>query len=218
MKKTICLLIAAIIIAAASVQLPAAAEGTPFSDVAEADWFYEYVSFVSERGLMIGVSGNRFGPDEKMTRGQFVTILSRLSDDDMSAYSGKSVFSDVDVGGYYAAPVAWAKANGIANGTGMGRFEPNAPVLRQEFAAFFVRYMRYSGVSLAEDFSTPLFPEAFPEWAKADIETLHRTGLVLGDTAGRFNPKNGMTRAEIAAVVTRFVKMIDAEPSPPFAL
>ncbi|MBQ6263790.1 MAG: S-layer homology domain-containing protein [Clostridia bacterium] len=216
MKKIICLLIASIFFAAVVIPLPAGAENLPFSDVAQTDWFYEYVSFVSERGFMIGLSNTRFGPKEKMTRGQFITILSRLSNDDISAYSASSGFTDVDPAAYYAAPVAWAKANGIANGTGSGRFGPNSPVLRQEFAAFFVRYMKYMGISLPEDFSTSPFTEIFPEWAKNDIETLHRTGLVLGDNAGLFNPGNGMTRAEIAAVVTRFVKTVETEPAPPF--
>ncbi|MBR7032073.1 MAG: S-layer homology domain-containing protein [Clostridia bacterium] len=212
MKKIFCLLLSVILSAGVLTSLPVHAENDSFSDVKDSDWFSEYVSFVNGRGIMVGLTPDRFGPNENMTRGQFVTILSRLSGDKISAAA--SGFDDVDPAKYYSAPVAWAKEHGIADGRGDGKFDPDAPVLRQEFAAFFVRYLKYKGIDLPGDPATTAFPDKIPDWAADDIETLHRTGLVLGDSAGRFNPRNGMTRAEIAAVVTRFVETLEKLPVP----
>ena len=204
MKKLICLGIALAALFAAVLSLTVSAEnGLPFSDVPEGSWFYGPVRAVWDSGIMKGTASDRFGPDERMTRGQIVTILARLSGDDCSGAGAKTGFSDVPAGEYYADPVGWAVRTGITKGRSASRFEPDAPVLRQEFAAFFIRYMRYKGISVPEEDAEP-FPDEFPDWAREDFEALHRTGLVKGDARGRFNPGDEMTRAEIATVTSRF--------------
>ena len=185
--------------------LPASAAALPFRDVPEGEWYYEPVKAVYEAGIMKGTSDTAFGPDESMTRGQIVTILSRMSGDSVAGAVSEMNFRDVNRAEYYADPIGWAVKNGIAKGTSATTFEPEAPVLRQEFAAFFVRYMRYKGIVFLGEEVEP-FPDEFPDWAADDIETLHRTGLVKGDAAGRFNPEAKMTRAEIATVTTRFLE------------
>ena len=94
-------------------------------------------------------------------------------------------------------------------------FEPETPVLRQEFAAFFVRYMKYMFINLPDVDGIKPFPDKakFPDWAVNDIEALQKTGLVKGDNLGNFNPGNKMTRAEIATVVMRFVELIEKDTS-----
>ena len=212
MKKLISALLAISFVFALFAVFPATAESAlPFRDVPESEWFYAPVKAVYEGGLMKGTSATTFGPNESMTRGQIVTILSRMSGDDVTGLSSEMNFKDVKKSEYYADPIGWAVKNGIAKGMSPTTFEPETPVLRQEFAAFFVRYMRYKNISLPEEAVTP-FPDKFPDWASGDIETLHRTGLVKGDAKGRFNPGDRMTRAEIATVTDRFVNMTPADP------
>ena len=190
----------------------AKAKTLPFRDVTSSDWFCEYVKFVYERDLMKGVSGTEFGPNSSMTRGQIVTILSRMSGDNVEGAKSSLNFNDVDPNMYYADPIGWAVKNGIAKGKGVGKFDPDAPVLRQEFAAFFVRYMKYKGIEFPGKKVTPFPDKDIPDWAKEDVETLHSVGLVTGDAKGYYNPTKKMTRAEIATVVMRFVQTAESLP------
>ncbi|MBQ7474600.1 MAG: S-layer homology domain-containing protein, partial [Clostridia bacterium] len=150
MKKRLLSLCLALLMALGMIvsAIPASAEKANFKDVTKGDWFYEYVNFVFERGIMKGTSNTTFGPDESMTRGQIVTILSRMSGDNVAGMASSMNFKDVNKSEYYADPIGWAVKNGIAKGMSAATFEPETPVLRQEFAAFFVRYMNYKGITI----------------------------------------------------------------------
>ena len=205
MKKLIALLLSLSFAFALISAFPASAAALPFSDVPEGEWYYEPVKAVYEAGIMKGTSDTAFEPDESMTRGQIVTVLLRISGDDASGMSAGMNFRDVSKKAYYADAIGWAVENGITKGTSETTFSPDTPVLRQEFAAFFVRYMKSKGIVLPGEDTEP-FPDAIPDWAKEDVGILHGTGLVKGDTAGRFNPGARMTRAEIATVTARFLE------------
>ncbi|MBQ6678224.1 MAG: DUF4838 domain-containing protein [Clostridia bacterium] len=209
MKRIVCLILVLSVTAACFASVGTGAAGPlPFRDVPENAWYFSPVLTVWEAGIMKGTSADTFSPDDPMTRGQFVTILARLSGDDCSGAAADSPFRDVPAWEYYADPIGWAVGRGIAKGMSEKTFEPESPVLRQEFAAFLVRYIKYKNITLAETETEP-FPDAIPDWASADVETLHRAELVAGDPAGRFNPGDRMTRAEIATVIERFMKITD---------
>ena len=220
MKKRLLYRIFAALIAVGMIvsSIPAAfaSDGAlPFKDVPPDRWYVDAVRFVWERGIMNGTSSDTFGPDKPMTRGQIVTILARMSKDDVAGMKKDLNFKDVNKNGYYADPIGWAVKNGIAKGMSATTFGPDAPVLRQEFAAFFVRYMNYKGITLPDAGEVKTFPDrnSFPDWALDDIEALRKTGLVRGDNLGNFNPGSRMTRAEIATVTERFTEAVS--PSDP---
>lgn len=54
-------------------------------------------------------------------------------------------FTDVSVREYYAAPVAWAAGNGIANGTGGNNFSPNETCTQAQILTFLYREVRNAG-------------------------------------------------------------------------
>ncbi|MBQ2469004.1 MAG: S-layer homology domain-containing protein, partial [Clostridia bacterium] len=85
--------------------LPASAAALPFRDVPEGEWYYEPVKAVYEAGIMKGTSDTAFGPDESMTRGQIVTILSRMSGDSVAGAVSEMNFRDVNRAEYYADPI-----------------------------------------------------------------------------------------------------------------
>ena len=207
MKKIVSFAFAAVLMIAVCVFPSSANEGSPFNDVPESAWCYAPVLSVFDAGIMNGTASGEFSPDSPVTRGQTVTILARLSGEDFSGSGAYAPFSDVPPGEYYADPVGWAVGAEIAKGRGGGIFAPDEPVLRQEFAAFFSRYLRYMNIGSPENEADP-FRDAVPEWARDDIETLHRLGFMKGDENGSFNPEEKMTRAEIATVSSRFIAEI----------
>ena len=106
-----------------------AGDDNPFRDVRAIDWFYDDVAFAYNEGLFAGTSNTTFSPNASMTRAMLVTVLYRL--DGKPTVSGRSGFSDVQIGSYYEDAVTWAANNGIVNGTSTSTFSPNANVTRE---------------------------------------------------------------------------------------
>ena len=202
------LLSALFVFAAAAPAL--AGDALPFRDVPSNKWFYGAVKTVYEAGIMNGITETEFKPNDPMTRGQFVTIIARVSGEDVSGMATEAKFTDTVKKRFYSDALGWAVKNGLINGYPDGTFGPDKPILRQEFAAVFVRYLEYKNLTINGDDIASGFADAakFPKFAKEAIETLRLTGLVKGDKAGNFNPKSNMTRAEIAQVIARFLPCI----------
>lgn len=184
------------------------AEESWFDDVKKDDWFYEDVQFVVEKGLFKGVGGNRFAPNASMTRAMLVTALYRLEGKPETA--GISKFTDVKSGQYYTEPVIWATENKIVNGYGGRRFGPDDLVTREQLAAILYRYAQYksydvtqsNGLMEYQDYSDiSVYSLKSLKWANAE-------GLITGRTGKLLAPKGNATRAEVAAIVHRFVKNV----------
>ena len=97
---------------------------------------------------MNGMGGGKFSPNGDMTRGMAITILYRL--DGEPEVKGENVFTDVKEGVYYADAANWGSQNGVVNGVGGGKFEPEGKVTREQFAAMVSRYMSYKKVPASE--------------------------------------------------------------------
>ena len=194
---------------------PIMSEGElPFRDVPSNKWFHGAVKTVYEAGIMNGITEDEFKPNDPMTRGQFVTIIARVSGEDVSGMASEAEFTDTVRKRFYSDALGWAVKNGLINGYPEGTFGPDKPILRQEFAAVFVRYLEYKHLTINGEDVAGQFADAakFPKFAKDAIETLRLTGLVKGDKAGNFNPKSNMTRAEIAQVIARFLDSAAKDP------
>lgn len=109
----------------------------PFRDVKPSDYFYKAVLWAAENGVTAGTSKTTFSPNAKVTRGQFVTFLYRYQGSpDASSYANP--FTDVGKS-YYTDAVKWASSNGIAAGTGKGKFSPEATCTRAQTVTFLYR-------------------------------------------------------------------------------
>jgi hypothetical protein len=179
----------------------------PFGDVGEMDWFYGDVEFVSENGLFSGMSATDFGPNTAMTRGMIVTVLGRFYGADVSAYDD-SAFGDVTADRYYAGYVAWAKESGIVNGTGDDRFSPDAEISRQDLAATVMRYADFAGKNFPITLQYSAFEDDFDiaDYAKNAVQAMYGGGIMNGRPDDRFDPQGDATRAEVAAVLHRFIE------------
>lgn len=103
----------------------------PFVDVAEGDWYYDAVADVYDAGLMTGIDGTHFAPNQKLARAQFALILYRLNDS--PEVDGKSPFKDVAEGDWYTDAVIWANKKGIITGyTDTGLFGPGDDITREQ--------------------------------------------------------------------------------------
>ena len=179
----------------------------PFTDVRESDWFYEDVAFAYENGLFAGTSDTTFSPNASMTRAMLVTVLYRL--EGQPAVNGRSGFSDVQYNGYYEDAVTWAADNGIVNGTSITTFSPNANVTREQMAAILYRYAQYKKYNTAASSSLNGFTDqaSVSGYATASLEWAVAEKLVNG-SAGKLMPTGNATRAQVAAILHRFVENV----------
>ena len=178
----------------------------PFTDVSEKDWFYGDVMFVYENGLMLGTSKTLFSPHGTATRGMMATILWRM--EGSPAPKGKNSFTDVEAGKWYADAITWTAENGIFAGYGKDKFGPDDPITREQLAAIFYRYADYKGYDLTIKGNPDKFKDAdkITDYAKTAMQWAVGSGLMKGKSGNLLDPQGTATRAEIAAMLHRFIE------------
>lgn len=181
-----------------------------FTDVEAGDWYYGDVKYVWDHRLMNGTDVQKFAPDAVMTRGMLVAVLGRADGVDVSKYTTKS-FDDVAAGKYYAPYIEWAKANNIVNGVGENKFAPDRSISRAEMALILYRYAQVKKIDLlaAPGAPVPSFSDIEGNMAEKEIQALANVGVINGKTATTFDPKGTAKRSEIAAMIHRFLLVIE---------
>ena len=178
----------------------------PFADVSEKDWFYGDVMFVYENGLMLGTSKTLFSPHGTATRGMMATILWRM--EGSPAPKGKNSFTDVEAEKWYADAITWTAENDIFAGYGKDKFGPDDPITREQLAAIFYRYADYKGYDLTVKGNLDKFKDAdkITDYAKTAMQWAVGSGLMKGKSGNLLDPQGTATRAEIAAMLHRFIE------------
>ena len=177
-----------------------------FKDVKATDWFYANVQYAIENKLMNGVAEDKFAPNDTLTRAMLVTVLYRNEGE--PAVNKSIPFADVDMGAYYANAVSWAKQNGIVNGVTENEFAPDSNITREQIGAIMFRYAQYKGMDAVTLEENLHFADAneISEYAVSAMNWAVGTGLMKGKSATTINPKDNATRAEIAAILQRFIE------------
>ena len=186
--------------------LPAAAANIgSFEDVSDDAWYASAVRFVSEKGLMTGVSETAFDPDGTATRAMIVTILYREAGSPKT--EAKSAFQDVPDGKWYTDAVIWASENQLVEGYGDGTFRPDLPISREQLAAILYRYARTKGHGFTGMWMFPLdYPDAseIASWADEAMHWMVMTGVINGVSERELSPGTDAVRAQVATMLMRF--------------
>lgn len=178
--------------------------GLPFKDVKTADWFYNDVKYVYEKGMMAGTAADVFAPNATTTRAMIVTILYRL--EGSPAVTGTSAFVDVPAGQWYTDAVNWAAANQIVKGTSATTFAPNDSITREQIAAILYRYAQYKGYDVTKkaDLSGYSDNSHVSAYAKDALAWANAAKLINGVTNTTLAPQGNATRAQVSAILHRF--------------
>lgn len=213
MKKIISLILTLIMLLSSMMLSSSAAGIEDMKDIDESVEGYEAVRWAVENGYMQGTSGDEFSPDMTLTRAQFVTLMARYCDADLTLYEGKRVFKDVASSSWYSSAAAWASAEGIMKGTGEGCFSPSKVITRQEIAVLFKNYIDLIGIKLEK-----LVPDTrlmdrgsyrAAAWAKDAVLFAYKTKILPLDGNDCFHPTDMMTRAGAAQALFDLQAAID---------
>ena len=188
----------------ASNIVSASAANIKFNDVPENAWYASSVDYAVEKNLFSGTSATTFDPSGTMTRGMFVTVLSRQAQAKTDE-AKPAEFTDVKDDSWYAKAIDWAFEKEYVNGTGDKTFSPDASITREQMASILSKYLTKTEAKIDTSVEAKEFADAAntSAWAKDGVNYMQTTGLMAGDTNGNFMPKKTLSRAEAAAVFMR---------------
>ena len=171
-----------------------------FADM-KGHWAESNTDFVTGHGLFQGTSETTFDPDGTMTRGMVTTVLYRMMGEPETG-AGR-VYADVDPESWYGKAVRWATDAAVAAGVGEDAFAPDLPATREELVSML---WRCAG---AEEGSADLTAftdhDAVSAGAAEAVRWAVGAGILNGKDGGRLDPSGTATRAEVAALLQRFV-------------
>ena len=174
-----------------------------FPDVPADAWFANVVSRAAGLGLISGYADGRFGPNDRITRGQVAVVLWNMAGR-RAAGSGARDFPDVKATDYFYGAVRWASSTGVVSGYADGRFGPNDNVTREQLAAMLANYAkRVSGREVsgsASDFASMADGQSVSSWAVPAVGWCFRNRILSGSN-GKVNPQGNATRAEASKMV-----------------
>ena len=175
----------------------------PFIDVNAGDWFYDPVAWAYDNGLMTGTSATTFEPNTSTTRAMIVAILNRLEG---GPTADGETFTDVHNGDWYAEAVNWAASKGIIAGFEDGTFRPNDPITREQMAAILYNYAQWKGMDVSARADLSRYSDQPSAWANEVMQWAVGKGLISGTSATTLDPQGHATRAQVAAILQRFLE------------
>lgn len=183
-----------------------------FADIS-GHWAKSYINFVTEREIFVGTGNNVFSPDTGMTRAMLATVIGRLYERSYGALKTASThtFTDCDYSSWYGSYIDWCSENGIIQGVGGGLFQPDRQVTRQEMVTMLYRFAEFMKLSTSTSTgATPSYSDAssIASWAQAAALYCQETGIITGRNGSSFAPTETATRAEVAAILERFIELV----------
>ena len=139
------------------------AETAGYTDVTEANWYYEAVTYVTENSLMAGATETTFAPSAAVTGADLTAALNAVASGEAAAEGDTvtrealavllwtragspeaeadlSVFADAgDISADSEAAVAWAVAQGLLQGNADGTLDLDGTVTRAQAATVVAR-------------------------------------------------------------------------------
>ena len=101
---------------------------------------------------------------------------------------------------------AWAVDCGIVTGFDDGTFRPERTLTREQMAVMLARFCTLSGMTVDGGADGYADAGSISAWAVDGVALCTALGLVQGDAQGRFRPQSNLTRAQIAAILSRMAK------------
>lgn len=183
-----------------------------FTDCA-GHWAQAYIDEAAAQGLVNGLGGGLYGPDQTMTRAHFVTILWRAAGEPEPR--GTTAFTDLGASdSYYYKAVLWAEENQVVNGVGNGKFDPDGGVTREQLVTILHR-LSGDGAG-AEQLYADIYRSSFSDGAAVSAWAADAVWWAIyhdiwcaadsADLGSALQPKALATRAQIAVMMTRYVE------------
>ncbi|OCT15951.1 hypothetical protein A8709_10040 [Paenibacillus pectinilyticus] len=176
------------------------ADGFYFSDM-QNNWAQAEVLNAANRGWMVGVAADQFAPDAALTRAEAATIIVRALGLESVAGAASGTFSDVPATHWASQAIGIAQQNGLMQGISEGRFAPDQSMTREEMSVLLSRALKLT--TPASGVAKQFTDVPADSWSAGAIAAMSSSGLVDGFAGGTFRPSASLTRAQMAALLSR---------------
>jgi len=174
-----------------------------FDDIAAFDWAKKQIEVLASKGIINGISDKAFAPRQSVTRADFLVLLVRTLEVDVSKGAG-SEFADVKESDYYHDDIRIARGLGITEGVGNNRFLPQEPITREDMIVLAERMLRVvkqmTTDSNEEQLSQFKDHTKIADYAVQSVAVMVKMGLVQG-VGGAIDPKETTNRAQAAVLM-----------------
>jgi hypothetical protein len=176
-----------------------------FADIANVAWAKDAVEVMVAKGVLNGITEDKFAPNSDVTRAQFARMLVQTLGLSDASVDGATTFKDVKENDWFAKDVKIAASLGIVAGVKEDQFAPNAPITREQMAAMVARALK--NVSNVQAGNTADALKKFKDankisgWASEGVALVAEKGIVNGMSNGTFAPKEKASRAQAAVIM-----------------
>ncbi|MBQ9412122.1 MAG: S-layer homology domain-containing protein [Oscillospiraceae bacterium] len=176
-----------------------------FSDVSRTHWANESIAYVTAREIFNGVGNGLFAPESTMNRAMIAQMLYNY--DRNSEAGSRSGFADIDPAAWYADAIGWASLLNYVNGYGQS-YGASDPVTRQDLVTILYRYAEKNGYNVSGNASLDTYSDAksVSDYARAAMEWAVGSGIINGMDDGTLSPMESATRAQVSAMMMRFIE------------
>ncbi|CAK4863349.1 unnamed protein product [Aphanomyces euteiches] len=175
-----------------------------FADVSDSFWAAQVIKQMAAKHILQGINETEFAPNKNVTRAEFTALIVRALN---IKVKGAAKFSDVQTSDWFASDVAAANEAGIVSGRNDSKFDPNAPITREEMTVMLVRAYEYGKGEKAIASNANIFADQahISSWALTAVTAAQSLGLIKGRGNNQFIPQGLTTRAESAQVIAKLI-------------
>lgn len=157
--------------------------------------------------IVNGTTATTYSPNNDITRGQFSVMIARALE--LKPSSETNQFQDVS-GKWYADQVQALYETGIITGFTDGTFGGEKKITRQQAAAMIARMLEYMNVDTTPKENVALADmDRISDYSKDAVQYLASHDVFNSGEDTKFNPQNNLTRAQMAKVLMRSLRLSD---------
>lgn len=173
-----------------------------FNDISGVKWAEDAINKLASMNIISGREDGEFAPNDFIKREEFVKII-------VDAFNvtgeGNGTFGDISGDEWFVQYVARAAAGGVTSGFSDGTFGVGKNITREDACSMIAR-----AVGLDKECDIELeFSDCgdISDYSVNAIKNLVKIGAVNG-ADGKILPKNNITRAETAVIVSKVLEVI----------
>ena len=168
------------------------ADAQTFKDI-NGHWAKEYIEWAADNGIFTGYKDGYFKPDKKLTRAEFIQIITSIKGTDLIEVPEIDT-KDVPTSSWYRK--AYEDLIGMRILGGIETFKPEEAITRDEAFGLLAQLFPYKEQQYQLSFADNADIRRY-----RDIAVLKEMDLISGDTRNRLNPNKGLSRAEFSSIL-----------------
>lgn len=185
-----------------------------FGDIANYGGIKTFIEVMASKGIfegiLDGIENNRYAPEAKVTRAQFVALVVKaLKLPNTAAANG---FSDVNKKDWFHDAVSAAVSAGLIQGNGNGIFAPNEIITRQDMAVIVAKALTLVK-GKTRDTQKDVYLARFTDsgsigaYAKDAVSMIVQYRIMQGVSTSSFAPGGFVSRAQAAVVIYKLFNL-----------